>query len=318
MAIGLALVLVPMPALAQNLGSLPRVNPVNPVAQARTGLYFQPYQNPSRGWRGTASMAYGSIIEFNRSSYGQYLLDGEVARVDFSLGRDIDTRHFFRFDAGLGSAAPGFMDGFFNWYHQLLGFRMPERELRPLDAFGYRLDLPDGASRVRSRGSYLDDLRISVGRRHNAAMQSVLTVTLPVGTGGPGYAKGTASFGLISTARKELSSRLVFEGSLGFGFTPRHGDLSAFQRQTFGAVTSGLRLRIWGHHSLYANLLYHSPYYRHTNFPALDLRELSLNYGWILRSGGGQEWTIGMTEDLSPTGPAIDAIFQISKSWDLH
>lgn len=317
LASGVALLALPALLWAQSPGGLPAVYAVNPVAQARTGLYFQPYQDPSRGWRVSASLAYGSVIESNLSPYGQYLLDGEVTRLDLSLGRDINPRHFFQIGVDVGSSSPGFMDGFFNWYHQLLGFRMPEREERPIDDFAYRIDLPDGSSRVRSRGSYLGDLRLSIGRRHNANLQSVVSVTLPAGNGEPGYGKGTASLGLISTARKQLSSRLLFEGSMGLGLTPRHGDLASYQHRTFGAATSGLRFRIWGHQALYMNVLYHSPYYSGTGFPALDWKELSLTYGWILRTARGQEWRIGMTEDLAPSGPAIDAVFQVSASWDL-
>ncbi|MEO8201584.1 MAG: DUF3187 family protein [Gemmatimonadota bacterium] len=317
LALGLILVIAPARAMGQSRAGLPSVFPVNPMAEARTGLYFQPYQDLSPGWRASASLAYGSLIELNQSAFGQYLLDGEVGRLDLSLGRDLGPRIFARLDAGGGSAAAGFMDGFFNWYHQLFGLHMPEREMRPLDAFGYQMDLPDGISRARSRGFYLNDLRVSVGRRHSDAVQSIFSVTLPVSSGESGYGKGVPSFALITTARKAISSRLLFEGSLGFGSTPRHGDLSPFQRQEFMAGTSGFRFRTWGRQSLFVNFLYHSPYYEHTNFPALDRKDLSLNYGWILRTRSGREWVIGMTEDLAPSGPAIDAVFQISSSWNL-
>ena len=47
---------------------------------------------------------------------------------------------------------------------------------------------------------------------------------------------------------------------------------------------------------LYGNLFYHSPYYAHTSLPALDRRELSLDFGWMLRgrkSSGMANWIDG-------------------------
>ena len=65
----------------------------------------------------------------------------------------------------------------------------------------------------------------------------------------------------------------------------------------------GSRWRFWGRQSLYANLFYHSPYYHDTTLPALDRRDLSLDFGWILATRSGREWRIGLTEDLEPSGP---------------
>jgi Protein of unknown function (DUF3187) len=300
---------------AQISGGLPMVYPVNPIAQTRTGLYFQPITTPSPGWRTAVSLEYGSLIELNRGIDGQYLFDAEVARLDLSIGRDLSPHSFVRADINLGSASAGFMDGFFNWYHQLFGFHMPERDLRPIDAFGYQLQLPDGMSRVHRPETYLGDLRLTLGQRHGPKAQTVFSMTLPTGTGGPAYSKGTPSFAAMTTGRTAVGSRLALEGSLGFGFTPKHGNLSPYQRELMAQATSGFRFRLWGRQSVYANVLLHSAYYGHTGFPALDKSDLSLNYGWVIRTASA-EWRIGMTEDLAPTGPAIDAVFQFSVNWN--
>ena len=77
------------------------------------------------------------------------------------------------------------------------------------------------------------------------------------------------------------------------------------------AGSSGLRWRFWGRQSLYGNLFLHSPYYHDTTVPALDRRELSFDFGWILAGTGGRELRVGMTEDLEPGGPAIDLVFRV-------
>jgi hypothetical protein len=111
--------------------------------------------------------------------------------------------------------------------------------------------------------------------------------------------------------RLPLTPRLVFEGSLSGGYTPSHGPLAEWQREIFLAGSSGLRWRVWGRQSLYGNLLLHSPYYHDTTIPALDRRELSFDFGWILAGNHGRELRVGMTEDLEPGGPAVDLVFRI-------
>jgi hypothetical protein len=120
---------------------------------------------------------------------------------------------------------------------------------------------------------------------------------------------------VLNTVRAGLNQRVLYEGSLGIGLTARHGGLEANQREVFIAATSGLRARVWGRQSLYANLFYHSPYYYDTTLPALDLRELSLDFGWILETRNGGDWRIGLTEDLEPGGPGVDLVLRIGRTF---
>jgi hypothetical protein len=208
------------------------------------------------------------------------------------------------------------LDGFLNWYHGALGIRIDERERRPRDDFLYTVTLPDGSGVSRSRSSlFLQDVRVGFGVRFGPKLQSVLSMTLPTSTGPEGYGRGTFSLGLLNTYRSQLKPDLVYEGSLGLGFTPVSGGLLEGQRRAFLAVTSGLRMRVWGQQSLFANLFYHSPYYEGTTLPALDSRELSLDFGWILQTKQGGEWRIGLTEDLEPGGPGVDLILRLGRTF---
>jgi hypothetical protein len=119
------------------------------------------------------------------------------------------------------------------------------------------------------------------------------------------------STGLVTTVHAPLAEPLIYEGSLGLGYAPTHGDLSEYQRTAFVSASSGMRWRFWGRQSLYANLFYHSPYYHDTTIPALDRRELSLDFGWILTTRHGAEWRLGLTEDLEPSGPGVDLVFRL-------
>jgi hypothetical protein len=115
----------------------------------------------------------------------------------------------------------------------------------------------------------------------------------------------------MTTLTAPLGGRWEFTGGFGAGLTPRHGPLGPWQRSAFAALTAGARWHIWGRQALYADFFFHSPYYHGTGYRGLDGAEVSLNYGWLLRTAGGLEWRVGMTEDPSPSGPAIDAVFQV-------
>jgi hypothetical protein len=307
-------VLAAPPVLAQGL---PAFAPLNPVASSRSGVYFQPFRDPAPGgWRTAIGVDYGSMIEYNRLDHADYVLDSEILRVSFGAARDLSNRVFVQLSGSIGGAYSGFLDGFLDWYHGALGIRVSEREQRPQDRFLYSITLPDGRSIERSRSSlFLGDVTAGLGIRHDSRLQSFLSISLPTGTGPAGYGKRVPSVSLLNTLRAPITPKLLFEGSVGVGLTPSHGPLSSLQRTTFLAMSSGVRHRLWSNQALFANLFYHSPYYGGTSLPALDRRELSLDFGWILTTGSGAEWRMGLTEDLEPGGPGVDLVMRVGRSF---
>lgn len=297
---------------------LPKYEPINPMAQSRSGVYFQPYREPRlRHLSLDVRLDYGSAAEYNiPAARPAYLLDAEFLRFDVTAARDLNERLFVFGTLGIGGAYAGFLDGFINWYHNLIGADLPERTTRPNNSFAYDLALNNGLTVSRAPTDlHLNDLRLGAGYRLGRWYQGVLTVTLPTSTAPVGYGRGTISVSALNTARARLGSRLVYEGAFGLGWTPTHGDLSPYQQTVFASLASGLRFRFWGRQSLFATLFYHSPYYHDTTLPALDREDLALDFGWLLATKGGSEWRIGMTEDMKPSGPAIDIIFRFGASF---
>ncbi len=304
------------PLTAQSSGGLPTHAPINPIATSRSGLYFQPYVERNAGWRLAVSLDYANMIEGGESSRAKYLLDAEVGRLDLAASRDLGSRTFILLNASAQTAGDGFLDHFLDWYHGILGIPFPERDARPHNQFLYGMALPDGRVIFRNKsGGFLGDTRLGLGLRYNDRVQSLISVTLPTSTGPRGYGRGAASISAIHTVRTHLTRGLIYEGSLGTGYTPKHGDLSAYQREIFLSLTSGLRLQFWGPLSLYGNLFYHSPYYEGTTVTGMDRSELSLDYGGVFRSKGGREIKLGMTEDPRPAGPAVDLVFKFGVGW---
>ncbi|MGB7212064.1 MAG: DUF3187 family protein [Gemmatimonadales bacterium] len=303
---------------AQSDSGLPAHYSINPMAVSRSGLYFEPYRTPHPGWRYAVQLDYGNMIEYSEAIDGRiYLLDAEAATLHLNASHDLGSRAFVIADVPVRSVYSGVMDGFLDWYHNLIGIPIPERQLRPRNQFAYRIELPGGDTIARHvLDPSLGDIRLGLGIRHSDAVQSVLSVTLPTTTGADGYGRTVSSLSLLNTWRARWHPRLRYEGSLDVGYTPTTGGpMRQYQNSTFLALTSGVRWNFAGVSSMFGNLYYHSSYYSGTGFGSLDDPELSFDYGFIFRTRAGGEWRLGMTEDLIPTSPAIDVVFKVGRSW---
>lgn len=306
------LVLLLLPEVVRAQG-LPPYRPINPVATSRSGVSFEPLRSPRPGrWVTDVGLEYASTIEYEVLPQATFLLDSELLRARASVSRDLNPKLFLLAEAEMLGAYAGMLDGFLEWYHELLGIEVPERDRRPRNDFLYAADLVGGGAVLREPGDvFLGDLRLGAGFRVHPVVQSVAVLTLPTNTGPEGYGRGVVSASLLNTVRLTPSPRVVVESSVGAGYTPTHGSLAEWQRELFLAGSAGLRWRFWGRLSVFGNLFLHSPYYHDTGVSSLDRRELSFDFGWILAGTGGKELRIGMTEDLEPGGPAIDLVFRV-------
>lgn len=299
--------------------SLPMHRPLNPVASGRSALAAQPYVAWSPfGARLAVSVEYGNAIESERSadSLGNWLLDAELMRSSVTWTRDLGPRAFVSLRGEVLGSYAGFTDGFFVWYHGLINYEQPEREARPRNTFGGELTIPGGPSlTLRRRGLTLGEVRATVGLRHGLAQQTSLTLALPTTVPRGELGRGAPSLGVVHTLRVEPMQRIVFEGTVGAGITPRQGSLAEYQRVFALSGSTGLRIRVWGGQSIYGYFFYHSAYYAGTRLPSLDAEELTGDFGWIMRDRLGREWRIGFSEDLAPGDAGIDLILKVERSW---
>jgi hypothetical protein len=309
----LALVLLLLAPAGAPAQGLPAFRPINPVAVSRSGLGFEPIREPVPGrWQVDIGLEYASTIELNQEPEASFFLDSELLRARATVYRDLSPRTFMLAEVEVLGAYDGVLDGFLEWYHGLLGIEIPERERRPRNDFLYAADLRGRSMVLRRPGDlFLGDLRLGAGFRPHPRLQSVLSITLPTNTGPPGYGREVISASLLNTLRLPVTPRLVLEAGLAGGYTPATGELEAIQRELFAAGNVGMRWRFWGRQFLFGNLFVHSPYYHGSGAPALDRRELSLDFGWILTRRDGRELRVGMTEDLEPGGPALDLVFRV-------
>lgn len=295
---------------------LPPYASMNPMVQRRTGLASLPLVEPGHRWRMTWLADYASTIEYTELPAVSYLQDAELLRLQATMVRMVGRRGFVLMSAELQGAYDGFLDGFLNWYHDFTGLQVAARKLRPDNAFGYRIALADGRSaHYAPSDAFLGDLRLGGGFRHSRHWQTAAWITLPTSTGPDGFRKGVASFNATTTLKSDFGGRFTYEGTLGGGYTAASGDFPDLQHTTFLMITQGLRGRVTGPFHLYANLIYHSALYHDTGAQALDARELTIDTGGIFKFRRGPEWLVGLTEDLEPSGPAIDVAFRLGVRW---
>lgn len=303
---------------------LPPYLPVNPVLTSRSGVYFQPYVDRTGPWQIRLLLDYGNAVELNEvpppgtsqePPTARFILDGEFLRLDATVIRNLGSA-FVGASVSYNAAWSGFLDGFLNWYHDLIGLEVTARKILPNDQFRYLIELPDGRRFDRPGSSgFLGDVRLVAGHRHTRHWQTAVALTLPTSTGPAGYGRGVASVAAVTTLRVPVDGRLTLEGSAGLGYTPRHGDFEDLQRTVFRSGSAGIRYRFWGRQAAFVNLFYQSRNYERTTLTSLDRRELTLDYGFLLKARQGPEWFLGMTEDLEPGGPAIDLAFRIGARW---
>jgi len=312
-------------ALAAWLGSaatllpaqgLPSYSSMNPMVQRRSGLATIPWIEAGKRWRMTWLTDYATTIEYTDLPAIQYVQDAELMRLELTATRAVGRRGFVLASGSLQGAYDGFLDGFLDWYHDFTGFQVAARKLRPKNEFTYRVELAGEAPVEYSPSSgFLGDLRIGAGLRHSKHWMTALSVTLPTSTGPDGFRRGVPSINATTTLRSDFGRRFTYEGTLSAGYTGAHGDFQERQQTTFLMITQGLRGRVSGPLHLYANLIYHSALYRDTGARALDGRELTIDTGGFLKFKRGPEWILGLTEDLEPSGPAIDVSFRFGARW---
>jgi hypothetical protein len=298
--------------------ALPPYVPINPVLASRSAIYAQPVVPAGPGWRTSVSIDYSNAIETGTtSSQREYLFDAELMQVDLWLTRDLSPAWFATGNVALRSAHDGYLDAFLNWYHDLIQLPVPARNRRPIDTYGWAFTLPDGRQfDIPRQGAFVGDLRLGIGRRVGAG-QLVASVTLPTATNSvDAWSRNTIGTAASASFRVLDNSRVVLELGANVGYTPTHGELAEYQRSFFVGATTGFRWRVIGQQALFATLLVQSANYQNTGFAALDDPEVSLDFGGLLQlKKGWPALQVGMTEDLLPRGPSVDAGFRLGLHW---
>jgi hypothetical protein len=112
---------------------LPAYRPISPIMASRSALGFQPIIAPIPNGTAGFQFDYGNVLEQQTRPHADIVLDGELMRAEFTLGRSFG-RWFAQGALPLESAQRGKLDGFINWWHGVFGFDEAVREARPKDS----------------------------------------------------------------------------------------------------------------------------------------------------------------------------------------
>ena len=190
------------------------------------------------------------------------------------------------------------------------------RKERPKNVFGWTFTLPDTAINRSRPGTFLGDLRAGMGIRLGRS-QLVASVTLPTTpASADGWGRGVVGTSLALTSNLLRTPRVLLEGSANLGWTPTHGALARYQRNLFGGGSMALRWRFSGQQAVFGTLWMQSSNWKNTGWESVDGNEVTLDFGGLLRlKKHWPELQLGITEDVWPAGPAIDAGFKIGVRW---
>jgi hypothetical protein len=294
---------------------LPTYEPSNPVVAARSGVLAPAIMEPRAGWSFGAAVEYGSAIERRIVMPRAFLLDAELLRVRFTAVRGLGPHAFALAQWGVAGGWAGFADSFFDGYHEVIGFVMPERDARPRNTYGAWLRLPahDITWSVPARPLAVSDARLAVGWRPAPWSQTLLAITLPLASEGL-YARGVPTVTVAPSLRLRAGASTLVEGSVALGWAPRHGALRAVQREWNALASLGAQWRPTARFALFGSLITQTASYARTGLPELDKGALVGEVGAAL-GGPRRRWRVSFEEDIRRDDPGLDLVVKVSTGW---
>lgn len=312
-----ALVLgIPLAATAQDI---PPYVPANPLLESRSALYAQPYLVARPGWQFRFVSDYYNAVEEAQSPAPDprtSVFDAEVLQADFWVTHDLSPHLFVLANVPLRGAYSGFLDGFLNWYHNVIGLEVPARNDLPLNTFQWDFRLPDTSITRTRPGTFVGDMRAGIGWRFGPA-EVIASVTLPTATiGADGWTRHVVGTSLALVGDLVRTSRVIVDASASAGLTPTTGPLARYQQSAFAAGMVTMRWRFAGRQAVFGGVWVQSSNWKGTGFDAMDDAEVTSDFGFLLHvRPSWPELQLGMTQDLLPRGPAMDVGFTVGLRW---
>ena len=290
----------------------PILTPMDPLEYERSALFSPPVLMPKGCFAFSVRLDYASAIQLYNNQPNSVLLDAEVGHLTFAGALKLSPSVFLFGMGGVQGAYAGFMDGFLNAYHALLGVHYYARDIRPLNKFAYYFQSGVERYNFKPVGLQLLDTTLGVGWMLAPSLQLLTVMVLPTAWV-DGYAAHAVQFGAMLSWQTPLFwSWLQFQGTVGLGATPRaSGGLpEKYQNVVFASFSTGLKARLSEGNFLYTNFFFQSPIYRNTGDNPLDGYDGSLDFGWMYRWPSRWEFWAGITENPID-GIALDVVFTL-------
>ena len=266
------------------------------------------------------STSYSSIFEASNGTRHAHLFDLEQMTNSLAVRYGLSSSLEVAGRVGIYTGWEGFLDPVISGFHDLFGLPTGGRELQPEgqyllllehdDLDGGEVDL-DSDSRTLS----LEEMRLLVKWGFLGDVTSPLAVSLSAGlrrAGGPLDA-GRLDGALSLRVRMSRGS-LHFHGSSGLVIMNAPAQLAPIAARRALHFSGAFEYAPWSSVSLVAQMSGSTSYLKRINGGELDGVPLNLTLGITGMAGGGWAWQASFTEDLIPSGPAIDFTLDLGLS----
>lgn len=272
-------------------------------------------------WVGS-SMAYSNVFEYNRSPVLQQLFDLERLHAALVFRRGLSDHVELGAQLGFQHNWHGFLDPLIQGVHTTFGFPNADREKRPNNAYGLRLegvgepattylDLPAGIALDAPR--IFVAWRISGGRAHTHAVSARTTLKLPLGDARVSTRRSDFAFE-IAGRRSWGANHLHVSGGAVILNSPRA--LKSLMQPVAALGSLAYERTVSNSVSLLAQLSGGSAYTRGQGID--ELTGLAVNFA-VGAAGrfGAWEWQASFAEDVPPNSPSVDFTLdlQLARHW---
>ena len=269
----------------------------------------------------SVNLSHSSVFTVQNSGEWVIDMDMEITELNLRYKHYIQSIGEFGIDLPFIAFSSGFLDGFLESYHDLIGDPYPYGRIgRPKNSFLYEIRHGEFTQLLAERGSKnpgntavvlgrtgtgLGDVRLTLKRplmisdNYNLSIKG--NIELPTGDAKEGYGNGRLDTGLSFMYDRHLSDKIMSYWNFGAVFP---GDVDGYsnislKNYVFGG--SAIEIDIWKQWDLLFQLQVQSPVYPETELLAIDWTAYLLAFGCRYYKDN-HSIEVSITEDLNSAG----------------
>ncbi len=285
---------------------VPGVESADPVAEGTFRIEF--------------STSYSNVFEASERRAHAHLFDLEQMTNSLTLRYGLGASFEVGGRVGLYTGWEGFLDPVITGFHDLFGLPNSGRENQPEDQYQLVLeheDLRGGSVALdsRRRTFSVEDIRLRAKWRFFGEHEDPLVVSLGGAlrrAGGP--LDAGRMDGAVSLYGRLSAEPLRFHGSAGLTLANPPLELTPITAERAAFFSTAIEYAVRPRLSVIGQVSGSTSYFRRFEGGELDGIPLNLTVGAAGRSASGWGWQVSFSEDLLPTGPAVDFTLDVQLS----
>jgi hypothetical protein len=247
-------------------------------------------------------LTYSSLFLLEESEKWSAVLDAETAVLELEFRKRLGGSTEVGLTLPLFSHNSGFLDGFLDAYHDIVGAPNYGRERRPENDFA--LDLSkDGETVIRGEPGEVapGDIKLGVKRALGSNMGIYGFLDLPTGDPDRGYGSGTVEWGAALLYGEEFPGGLEAYLNAGFVVTDSYEGIGGVELEDYLYGGAGIGWAYSEAVSIKTQLMARGSPFR-TGIRELDTAALVWSMGGWYAFGGGSALEFSFSEDVNTAG----------------